>query len=207
MQGGRPRSQTACRPWPRHPNRAPGPQRGADGWMDGWMGGWMDGWMDGWMGGWMDGWMDGWMGGWMRGVGVYLYRQFLGLGFQMDQTEVNRSYHARIHALAPSSHTLASTSPPPDRSYHSPPTPDRLWQVACNASGTMVSVLVSSKEKSADTKMFVFCSETNSTVVYDFANDHRMPQTMVWDVTEPRLLAVQVWGLSLIHISEPTRRS
>ena len=41
--------------------------------------------------------------------------------------------------------------------------------VAVNASGTMVSVLVSSKEHAAEGKMFVYCSETNSTVVYDFA--------------------------------------
>ena len=40
--------------------------------------------------------------------------------------------------------------------------------MAVNANGTMVSVLVSSKEHAAEGKMFVYCSETNSTVMFDF---------------------------------------
>ncbi|KAG1665494.1 hypothetical protein FOA52_009755 [Chlamydomonas sp. UWO 241] len=68
----------------------------------------------------------------------------------------------------------------------------KVDQVACNASGSMVSVLCSSKETATEPKMFVFCSETNATVMYDFATDGRQPQRMVWDVVEPKLLAVQV---------------
>ncbi len=37
-----------------------------------------------------------------------------------------------------------------------------------NSSGTMVAALVSSVEKSREQLMFVFCSENNSQLVYDF---------------------------------------
>lgn len=67
----------------------------------------------------------------------------------------------------------------------------KVDQVAVNANGTMVSVLVSSKEHASEPKMFVYCSETNATVMYDFGKDSRIPQTMVWDVAESKLLAVQ----------------
>ncbi len=56
----------------------------------------------------------------------------------------------------------------------------------------MVSVLVSSKDHSADLKMFVYCSENNSIVMYDFEKDNRIPQSMTWDLAEGKLLAVQV---------------
>ena len=44
----------------------------------------------------------------------------------------------------------------------------KVDQVAVNANGTMVSVLVSSKEHATEGKMFVYCSETNATVMFDF---------------------------------------
>ena len=44
----------------------------------------------------------------------------------------------------------------------------KVDQVAVNANGTMVSVLVSSKEHATEGKMFVYCSESNSTVMFDF---------------------------------------
>eukprot|EP00798_Chlamydomonas_sp_ICE-L_P030874 gene30874-35918_t len=70
-------------------------------------------------------------------------------------------------------------------------------QIKVNASGTMVSALVSSKDHSREQKMFVFCSETNNVVVYDFAKDHKVPQLMAWDVAEPRLLGIQTLALNL----------
>lgn len=69
----------------------------------------------------------------------------------------------------------------------------KVDQMAVNASGTMVSVLCSSKEKLRETKMFVYCSENNSIQSYDFGDDgSRVPQSMLWDVVESKLLAVQV---------------
>ncbi|GAX73042.1 hypothetical protein CEUSTIGMA_g494.t1 [Chlamydomonas eustigma] len=67
----------------------------------------------------------------------------------------------------------------------------KVDQMAVNATGTMVSVLVSSKDHLSDGKMFVYCSETNSTVMYDFTKDGRIPQAMMWDVSESKLLSVQ----------------
>ena len=98
------------------------------------------------------------------------------------------SYHRRRHtAIIPVGWSSPSRSPYP-HSYPAPPPPTphphtlptglvipsefshlKVDHVAVNASGTMVSVLVSSKEHAAEGKMFVYCSETNSTVVYDFA--------------------------------------
>lgn len=69
----------------------------------------------------------------------------------------------------------------------------KVDQMAVNASGTMVSVLCSSKERLRESKMFVYCSENNSIQSYDFGDDGgRVPQSMLWDVVEGKLLAVQV---------------
>mmetsp|Transcript_30722 Transcript_30722/g.68056 ORF Transcript_30722/g.68056 Transcript_30722/m.68056 type:complete len:1411 (+) Transcript_30722:34-4266(+) len=67
----------------------------------------------------------------------------------------------------------------------------KIDQIRVNATGTMVSALVSSKDKSREHKMFVYCSENNSTLMYDFAKDNRTPQVMAWDVVEGKLLSVQ----------------
>ena len=69
----------------------------------------------------------------------------------------------------------------------------KVDQMAVNSTGTMVSVLCSSKEKLRETRMFVYCSENNSIQSYDFNDDAgRVPQSMLWDVVESKLLAVQV---------------
>lgn len=79
----------------------------------------------------------------------------------------------------------------------------KVDQIRVNSSGTMVSCLCSSKEKSRENIMFVYSSESNSTFMYDFSTDNRIPQVMAWDVAESKLLAVQTMVSRHIYGASP----
>jgi hypothetical protein len=88
--------------------------------------------------------------------------------------------------------------------------------ICMNSTGTMVAAVAtrvqeqaenggnssrcSSSSDSRDSRLFVYCSETNSCLLHDFGKDGKVPYICSWDAQDPRLLAVQVQVSTLPHL-------
>jgi len=65
--------------------------------------------------------------------------------------------------------------------------------IRVNASGSMVAATARrSSSGERDSRVFLYCAETNAAAAYDFGSDGRVPLRLAWDTAEPRLVAVQV---------------
>lgn len=62
--------------------------------------------------------------------------------------------------------------------------------IRINGNGSMVSAIASGPNHRRDPRLFVYCSENNSTMVHDFSRDGKVPHVLAWDISEPRVLAV-----------------
>ena len=76
--------------------------------------------------------------------------------------------------------------------------------ICMNCTGTLVAAVAnrvqhqvadganSSSSSTRDSRLFVYCSETNSCMLHDFGKEGKAPYICSWDTQDPRLLAVQV---------------
>lgn len=69
--------------------------------------------------------------------------------------------------------------------------PASLLSVKLNSEGNKVAVIGAAADgRGADPRLLVYDQENDTFSVYDFGKEHRQPEAVFWDASEPRLLSV-----------------